>query len=227
MLVSYSVANASGRQRQPSYHSPLRARQAAETRKTVLGAASRLFTERGWAGTTLAAVAAEAGTAVETVYSAFGSKSGLLIAAIDVAIVGDDGEEPLVGRPEFAELGVGERSERLARAARIITRALERAVPLMGSLREASASDAAISTRLHTYETDRRAVIAAGLELIRGSKAPETLVDSMWALASPEVFTKLTSERGWPVEDYERWLVETASALIEGAEPAAGSFHDR
>jgi hypothetical protein len=88
----------------------------------------------------------------------------------------------------------------------------------MGSLREASASDAAASTRLHTYETDRRAVIAAGLELIKGTKPPETLVDSMWALASPEVFSKLTRERGWQVEDYERWLTATASALIEGAE---------
>ena len=113
---------------------------------------------------------------------------------------------------------MGERSERLALAARIITRALERAVPLMGSLREASASDAAASTRLHTYETDRRAVIAAGLELIKGNGAPETLVDSMWALASPEVFTKLTRECGWQVADYQRWLTETASALIEGAE---------
>jgi AcrR family transcriptional regulator len=218
MLVFSSMATGSSRQRQSTYHSPLRARQAAETRETVLGAATRLFTERGWAGTTLAAVAAEAGTAVETVYSAFGSKSGLLIAAIDVAIVGDDGEEPLVERPGFAGLGVGERFERLALAARIITRALEGAVPLMGALREASASDAGASLRWHTYEADRRAVIAAGLQLIRGNKAPEALVDSMWALASPEVFTKLTRERGWQVEHYERWLVETASALLEGAE---------
>jgi AcrR family transcriptional regulator len=212
------LATANSRQRQSTYHSPLRARQAAETRETVLGAATSLFTERGWAGTTLAAVAAEAGTAVETVYSSFGSKSGLLIGAIDVAIVGDDGDKPLVERPEFAGLGVGERSARLALGARIITRALDRAVPLMGALREASASDPAASTRLHTYETDRRAVIAAGLQLIRGGEAPETLVDSMWALASPEVFTKLTRERGWPVEQYERWLVETASALLAGAE---------
>jgi TetR/AcrR family transcriptional regulator of autoinduction and epiphytic fitness len=219
MLISSSVAPDSSRQGQSStYHSPLRARQAAETRETVLGAATRLFTARGWAGTTLAAVAAEAGTAVETVYSAFGSKSGLLIAAIDVAIVGDDGEEPLVERPEFVGLGVGERSARLARAARIITRALEGAVPLMGALREASASDAAASTRLHDYETDRRAVIAAGLQLIRGDKAPDPLVDSMWALASPEVFTKLTRERRWSVAHYERWLVDTAAALLDGAD---------
>jgi AcrR family transcriptional regulator len=211
------VSTGSSRQAQSTYHSPLRARQAAETRKTVLAAATRLFTERGWTGTTLAAVASEAGTAVETVYSAFGSKSGLLIAAIDVTIGGDDGDR-MVERPQFAGLGVGERSARLALGARIITQALQGAVPLMGALREASASDAAASTRLDTYEADRHAVIAAGLQLIRGSEAPETLVDSMWALASPEVFTKLTRERGWPVERYERWLVDTASVLIEGAD---------
>lgn len=212
------MVSGSGRQRQSTYHSPLRARQAAETRETVLGAATRLFTERGWAGTTLAAVAGEAGTAVETVYSAFGSKSGLLIAAIDVAIVGDDDEEPMVERPEFARLGVGQRSARLALAARIITRALVGAVPLMGALREAAANDAAANTRWQAYETDRHTVIAAGLQLICGNEAPQVLVDSMWALASPEVFTKLTTERGWQVEHYEGWLVETASALLESTE---------
>ena len=109
--------------------------------RPVLSAATRLFIERGWAATTLAAVAAEAGTAVETVYSAFGSKSGLLIAAIDVAIVGDDDDTPLVKRPQFTSLGLGKRSERLVGAARIITQALVHAVPLMGALQEASASD--------------------------------------------------------------------------------------
>ena len=133
-MLFASVPMKSGRQRQSGYHSPLRVRQAAETRQTVLVAATRLFTERGWAGTTLAAVAAEAGTAVETVYSAFGSKSGLLIAAIDVAIVGRRCEVPLVDRPEFASLGVGERSERLAAAARIITRAFVRRRSADGSV---------------------------------------------------------------------------------------------
>lgn len=192
----------------------MRARQAAETRQYVLSAATRLFIERGWAATTLAAVSAEAGTAVETVYSAFGSKSGLLIAAIDAAIVGDDDDTPLVERAEFAALGAGRRSERLVTAARIITRALVHAVPLMGALQEASASDAASKVRWQAYETDRRAVILTGLERILGKEPPETLVDSIWALASPEVFTKLTGERGWTVERYERWLVQTGGALL-------------
>ena len=212
------MATKSRRRIQPTYHSPLRARQAAETRKTVLAAATRLFTERGWTSTTLAAVAAEAGTAVETIYSAFGSKSGLLIAAIDVAIAGDDDDTPLVERPEFASLGAGRRTERLVAAARIITRALVHAVPLMGALQEASASDAASKMRWEAYESDRRTVIDAGLELIIGRQPPEDLVDSIWALASPEVFVKLTGERGWKVDRYEEWLVQTAGALLRGVE---------
>jgi AcrR family transcriptional regulator len=208
------MATSSGRRSQSSYHSPLRARQAAETRQNVLSAATRLFTERGWAGTTLAAVAAEAGTAVETVYSAFGSKSGLLIAAIDVAIVGDDDDTPLVERAEFAALGAGKRSERLVMAARIITRALVHAVPLMGSLQEASASDPASKVRWQAYETDRRTVILAGLGRILGKQPPETLVDSIWALASPELFAKLTEERGWTIERYEQWLAQSGGALL-------------
>jgi AcrR family transcriptional regulator len=162
-------------------------------------------------------VAAEAGTAVETVYAGFGSKAGLLIAAIDVAIAGDDDETPLAERAAFAALGVGGRAKRLGAAARIITGALVRAVPLMAALHEASASDETARARLDRYEADRRATVAAGLELILGKPASETLVDSMWALASPEVFTKLTRERGWPVDRYEGWLVQTAAAILRSA----------
>ena len=226
------MATGSSRQRQSTYHSPLRARQAAETRQTVLGAATRLFTERGWAGTTLAAVAAEAGTAVETVYSAFGSKSGLLIAAIDVAIVGDDDEEPLVEQPGVRLAGRGRTLSSIGVAARIITRALVGAVPLMGALQEASASDEAAKDALGHLRDRTTCRDRCRPRAHPGEQTPETLVDSMWALASPEVFTKLTKERGWPVEHYEQWLVETASPSrelesVEDARTSAESIHDR
>jgi hypothetical protein len=87
----------------------------------------------------------------------------------------------------------------------------------MRALKEASASDEASKVRWDAYETDRRSVILGGLQLILGKPAPEDLVDSIWALASPEVFVKLTLERGWPVDRYEQWLVETATALLGGA----------
>ena len=212
------MSAASRQPRAPAYHSPLRARQAAQTRRLLISAACRLFGERGWAGTTLAAVAAEAGTAVETVYSGFGSKAGLLVAAIDLAIAGGYDETPLAEQAHFASLGTGGRVERLSAAARIITQSLVRAVPLMKALQEAAAGEETARARLERYETDRRATVAAGLELILGRPAPEALVDSLWALAGPEVFTKLTGDRGWTVQRYEGWLVDTAAAILGGVE---------
>src|SRR5262245_57106007 len=75
------------------YHSPLRADQAQRTRGRVLDAAFRLFVERGYAGTTVAAVAEEAGVSPETVYQSFGGKRGLLEGVIDAAITGPDEDE--------------------------------------------------------------------------------------------------------------------------------------
>jgi AcrR family transcriptional regulator len=43
------------------YYSPLRADQAEQTRRRILEAGFRLFVDRGYAGTTIAAVAEEAG----------------------------------------------------------------------------------------------------------------------------------------------------------------------
>src|SRR5262245_36488789 len=95
------------------YNSTRRARQAAQTRDDVLAAATTRFTASGWAGTTINRMAAEAGVAVETVYSGFGSKKGLLRAAMDVAIVGDAAPVPLNEREEFHRLGRGSQAERI------------------------------------------------------------------------------------------------------------------
>ena len=52
------------------YDSTRRQAQAARTRQDILAAAHDLFLERGYAGTTLAAIAKAAGVVVETVYRA-------------------------------------------------------------------------------------------------------------------------------------------------------------
>ena len=197
-----------------AYRSPLRARQAQQTRVAVLEGAARLFTDRGWAATTLAAVAAEAGTAIETVYAGFGSKSGLLTAAIDAAIAGDAEPVPLAQRPEYVQIGAGTREDRMRAAAHIIALAHDRSVPLLRALQEAAASDAAALERWEKYEADRRTEIVTGLALVLGRRAPDRLSDSVWAIACPEVFAKLVLNRGWSIARYERWLVDVVHALI-------------
>src|SRR4029453_5809502 len=72
------------------YHSPLRADQAQRTRGRVLDAAFGLFLERGYAATTVAAVADEGGGSPETIYLSRGGKRGLLEGVIEAAITGPD-----------------------------------------------------------------------------------------------------------------------------------------
>jgi AcrR family transcriptional regulator len=88
-------------------------------------------------------IASEAGTAVDTIYSTFGSKSSLLMAAVDVAIVGDDEEAAMIDRPDFAQLGKGRRIERLRAGVHFTVGVYQRSVPLLKALQEAAASDEA------------------------------------------------------------------------------------
>jgi AcrR family transcriptional regulator len=53
---------------------------ADQTRREILEVARRLFAARGYAATSIGDVAAEAGVAVQTIYSRLGSKRGMLVA---------------------------------------------------------------------------------------------------------------------------------------------------
>lgn len=60
------------------YSSTLRADQARVTRRAIVPAAGEFFVERGYAATTIDAVAERAGLGLKTVYSSVGGKSALL-----------------------------------------------------------------------------------------------------------------------------------------------------
>jgi AcrR family transcriptional regulator len=201
--------------RSSNYHSPLRARQAAQTRRSIIEAAGALFAERGWSTATLPVIAERAGVSVDTIYATFGTKVALLMAVVDVAIMGDDDEAAMVDRPDFAELGRGRRAERLRTAVRYTMAVYHRSVPVLGTLREAAASDDVAHDRFLRYDEDRRRVMAAGLQLILGREPSGPLVDAVAALVSPEVYTYLTHSRGWSTQEVEDWFVDMAKAAID------------
>src|SRR4030081_1441666 len=86
------------------YESPRRREQAAETRRQILGAAQRLFEERGYAATTMAAIAGEAGVALKTVYVVFEAKSGVLRALWNLVLRGDQDEIPVAERQWYRDV---------------------------------------------------------------------------------------------------------------------------
>jgi AcrR family transcriptional regulator len=87
-----------------TYHAPRRTAAAAETRRDILRAAKEEFEARGWAATTIRAIATSAGVSPKTVEALFATKPALLEAALLGALGGDpantDSGDLAVIRPE-------------------------------------------------------------------------------------------------------------------------------
>jgi AcrR family transcriptional regulator len=91
-----------------------RAEQVERNRAAVLAAARQVFTQRGYAGSTLEAIAEEAGFSKGVVYSQFGSKPDLFFALLERRI-----EERAAQNDRIVARSVGaEALSELVRAAR-------------------------------------------------------------------------------------------------------------
>jgi AcrR family transcriptional regulator len=196
------------------YHSPIRAKRTEETRAALIGAAARLFTSKGWAGTGMREVAVAAGVATETLYSHFPSKRALLQAVADVAVVGDDEAVALAQRDEFAALGRGRRRDRIAAAASLLRNVNERTAPFAKVLREAAPGDDQIAEMLRATRARQRQDTAAALELLLGRPPTEVELDELWALGSPELYLLFVDEAGWTPDAYEQWAGRTLERVL-------------
>jgi AcrR family transcriptional regulator len=214
-FLRVSAERASTKRRTRKYASPKRQQQAAETRASVLEHAAALFGERGWAGTGMRDVAQAAGVSVETVYATFGSKTELLMAALDVAVVGDAAPVALHDRPEFTALGEGTIEERTQAAARLVRRVNERTGGIGKALREGAAGDAQLAQRLADGERRRRADVARACRLIAGRPVGTVESEGVWALVSVEVHQMLVERAGWSATRYESWLADALARLLE------------
>ena len=199
-----------------AYNSSRRALQAAQTRDDVLRAAVRCFGTTGWAGTTLAAIADDAGVSVETIYNGFGSKKGLLEAARDFSIVGDAAPIPFAERPEFHAMGKGTLDERIARAASVVAEIHDRSAGLWAAIMEAASTDEEVDLHRRAQEEGRRDVLVQALTLVLGKDPDEQLVNICWVLYGPETYLKLVHDAGFSRGEYEDFFVEATTRLIAG-----------
>ena len=200
-----------------AYSSARRQEQSAQTRAQVIAAATGLFAEKGWAGTGMRDVASQAGVSVETVYSHFRAKPDLLLAAIDVGVVGDVEPVPLSQRTEFAALGEGTRGERLAAAARLVSGINQRSWGLRRAMAEAATTEPRLAEKQRELEHRRRANVGEGAALVVGRPLSDEELDALWVLMSAETFTLLSQMGGHSLERYEQWLVAmTTRVLGEG-----------
>jgi AcrR family transcriptional regulator len=183
----------------------LRQRQAQVTHNLIVEAAQALFLENGYTGTTIEAIADEAGVAVSTVYAVFGSKRGILRAIREAWHERSHIREVAYGEP--GDNSPAQRIEQLALATR---QQWESGSDVLAIYTGAAHADSQAAIELEEALHGRR----KGLENFARSLEPhlrsDLSVDSaaaiLQALCMPEVFEELVKRSGWTVEAYQEWL---------------------
>ena len=210
-----------GVKRPRRYDSSRRQEQARENRRAVLEAARRMFLERGYAATTVGAIAAEAGVSVETVYKAFGNKPGLVKAVVDVAIVGDDESVPMLQRDRIRRIEAeSDPRRKLAMYGEHLAESAPRRVPIELLVRAAAASDPGAAGVWEQLEAERLTGmgffarhLGEGGHL-RPGVSVEDARDVLWTCNSAEVYDLLVLRRGWSPERYGRWIGDALAAAL-------------
>ena len=206
------MANEVNPSRRP-YRSPLRADQAEQTRRRILESAYRLFAERGYAGTTITAVAEAAGVSPETIYLSLRGKRGLLEGAIEMAIAGAEHHASREDGWWDAVAALPDPGARLEELVGYSCGVLARTRPIHAVIRGAADKEAFAAELGRRLLDDR---LAAQTERIRTFLAddlrPGLTVDQAGeryvALASPELYFLLTAELGWTPGAHRTWLTD-------------------
>ncbi len=176
---------------------------------------------RGYAATTIPAIADAAGVAVATVELAFASKPRLLKAAIDVAIAGDDQPVPMLER-EWAvhALATTTVAELLAVVGGVLRESMTRSAGLVSAAFDVAATDPGMRAVADELGRQRAITVAwivdavAARSPLRPGLPREIAIDTVWLLMDPVVFQRLTQERGWTPEQYEQWFTESVARLL-------------
>ena len=204
-----------------SYRSPIRAAQADDTRLAILAAARDLFISEGY-GATVAAIAARAGVAVDTVYASVGRKPDLVRAVIDMVLGSSEEPIPAEQRDYVRRIqSAATAREKIEAYADALTRLLPLLAPLQQALRQAGQTDPHCA-RAWRELVDRRAarMVLLTRELrrtgdLRADLDDQHVADIIWATNSAEYFELLT-QRGWSPQQFGNHLIDLwTRALLE------------
>jgi len=191
----------------------VRQARTRRTRAAVIDAARDLFIERGYVATTIEAISEHSDTPQATVYRLFSSKLGILKAALDVSIGGDDAPVAMADRPQVRELLADtDPRNQLAGFAALLREVMARTGPVHRILAEAARSEADAASLLaeiarQRQEGQRRVARSlARAHALKPGLRERDAADIIHALASPEIYGLLVSDRGWSGDRYEQWL---------------------
>jgi AcrR family transcriptional regulator len=185
----------------------------------MVEAAYRLVTERGYAATTMADIALEAGVAVQTVYFTYHTKFALVRDAFDFAVVGSHDIVPPDSQPWFEavldEPDLGRALEALVDEVTLISRRVAPLVEAVKSVKEPEAEAFYRQREQLRHEGFGRILeVLVAKRPLRASLDQPAALDVFFALLSPELYQALVIGRGWPDERWREWMARTLEETL-------------
>ena len=192
------------------------------TRTRIAQAGRRLFASRGYGATTLAAVAEEAGVAVQTVYAVYGSKAEILRTLRNDLL-----NEPHAGAAFGQALMERDASRKLVLLAHSIRLRWEYGHDLVRINEVAGATEPKVRADVEEILTIRRQGLTRVARSIRSELATGLTVPQATALLDaltlPSVYAQLVVVHRWTPDRYESWLAATLlHELLAGSASAKG-----
>lgn len=207
--------------RKRPYESPVRDTAARQTRAAIVAAATRLFVEQGFEGSSFEAVAREAGVARPTVVGAFGTKGALLGRVLDESLAGDDEEGLVRDRPWYQpvwEATTGQ--DTLTAYARVSVIIGARSGGVVEALHRAADSTEELEAMWDRWNATRRGGARTVLDHppLRADLRPdlhiEAAADVLALLNNPELYYMYVTKGGWEEPSFEAWLADSMRRLI-------------
>jgi AcrR family transcriptional regulator len=196
------------------YNSARRALASLQTRDAILAAAVDLFGSCGYARTTIAGIARQAGVATNTVYTSVGGKPDLVRALIERATGAEVIERTLAeidaatsGRDVIRLLAHGYRMS------------LESDSAVVGVMQDAARHDPGIAgafaeaKALYRQRLNRVGAHLRELGAIRAPVGDSEVCDVLWLYFGLTTWQELR-EMGWPPERIEPWLAARAGEAL-------------
>lgn len=181
-----------------------------DTRGAILAAARESFAHKGFAGTTIRAVAASAGVDAALVHHYFGSKDDLFIAALEIPV------DPRQVVPMVFAEGVEGAGERLLRIFLSVWENPEARLPLIALVR-ASLGEAGPVNLLR--EGVLRMIFTPLREILPGDDAEERVqlvLSQLVGLVVARYVLAVEPLASMPPEDVVAWVAPTVQRYLDG-----------
>ena len=194
--------------------------QGAEARRlAVLDAAGRRFLRDGYAATTVALIAADAGVSVETVYKVFGGKPGLVRAMWDTALAGEGPVHAEIRSDKVSAAG-NDPTAIIASWAALSTEVAPGVSPVLLLIRTAASTDPEMQTLKDELDAQRLARMTHNADaLARGGHLREDITrdqarDVLFTYTAAEIYELLVLRRGWSLDNFAQFIRRGITAAL-------------